>query len=122
GWSRWREEYDRELQRCRLGGQVPTLEIDPPADEPKPDASTTAAPDPKDIAARVQGGTVKGPGIVPTIVPLFEPGDEAYARWRVTNVRPQKQFGYSLVTATIPLGDVTSAQMRVIAELAQSYA
>ena len=31
GWTRWREEYDRELTACRLRGQVPTLEIDPPA-------------------------------------------------------------------------------------------
>src|SRR6202171_1442169 len=30
GWTRWREEYDRELTACRLRGQVPTLEIDPP--------------------------------------------------------------------------------------------
>ena len=29
GWTRWREEYDRELTRCRLSGEVPTLEIDP---------------------------------------------------------------------------------------------
>src|SRR4029079_13809429 len=31
GWTRGREEYDRELTACRLRGQVPTLEIDPPA-------------------------------------------------------------------------------------------
>ena len=37
GWTRWREEYERELTRCRLSGEVPTLEIDPPAVEPKPD-------------------------------------------------------------------------------------
>ena len=29
GWTRWREEYERELTRCRLSGEVPTLEIDP---------------------------------------------------------------------------------------------
>ena len=28
---------------------------------------------------------------------------------------PQKQFGFSMATATVPLGDMTSAQMRVIA-------
>src|SRR4029079_9932139 len=27
GWGRWREEYDRELTRCRLDG-VPILDID----------------------------------------------------------------------------------------------
>src|SRR5689334_21384480 len=34
GWTRWREEYDRELAACRLQGAVPTLEIDPPECEP----------------------------------------------------------------------------------------
>src|SRR5580765_6288991 len=37
GWTRWREEYDRELSACRLRGQVPTLEIDPPAGETRPE-------------------------------------------------------------------------------------
>ncbi len=49
------------------------------------------------------------------------PGDEAYARWRATNVRPQKQFGYVMATATVPLGDLTSEQMRVLGELARAY-
>ena len=31
---------------------------------------------------------------MPTLVPVLQAGDEAYARWRATNVRPQKQFGY----------------------------
>jgi sulfite reductase (NADPH) hemoprotein beta-component len=42
-------------------------------------------------------------------------------RWLRTNVRPQKQDGYSIVTVTLPLGDVTGAQMRVLAELALAY-
>src|SRR5688572_7347007 len=33
GWTRWREEYDRELAACRLRGEAPTLDIDPPASE-----------------------------------------------------------------------------------------
>ena len=55
------------------------------------------------------------------LVPVYQPGDEAYARWRATNVRPQKQFGYVMATATVPLGDLTSEQMRVIGELARAY-
>jgi len=31
GWTRWREEYDRELTQCRLNGTVPMLVIVPPA-------------------------------------------------------------------------------------------
>ena len=121
GWSRWRDEYERELTRCRLAGAVPTLEIDPPAEESKPVAAKGVSPELKDVGARVEAGTVKGPGITPTVVPVYEPGDGAYARWRTTNVLPQKQFGYELVTVTVPLGDMTSAQMRVVGELADAY-
>ncbi len=121
GWARWREEYDRELTRCRLGGEVPTLDIDPPASEPRPEGERDSAPSVGDIAARVEGGAVKGPGITPTVVPVYESGDEAYARWRSTNVRAQKTFGHLLATVTVPLGDLTSAQMRVIADLSRAY-
>ena len=53
GWTRWREEYDRELSRCRLRGEVPTLEIDPPALEPRLDGVRNGSPQPGDIASRV---------------------------------------------------------------------
>jgi sulfite reductase (NADPH) hemoprotein beta-component len=59
--------------------------------------------------------------VTPQVVPIFQSGDDAYARWRSTNVRPQKQFGYVTATATVPLGDLTGEQMRVIGELARSY-
>jgi sulfite reductase (NADPH) hemoprotein beta-component len=124
GWIRWREEYERELTRCRLGGPegvVPTLDIEPPAAEPMPEGVKNASPSLKDIGAMVEAGRVKGPGITPTVVPVYEPGDEAYARWRATNVRPQKTFGYLTATVTVPLGDLTSAQMRVLGELARAY-
>jgi sulfite reductase (NADPH) hemoprotein beta-component len=56
------------------------------------------------------------------VIPVYHPGDEQYMRWRTTNVQAQKQFGYSIVTATVPLGDLTSEQMRVVGELADAYA
>ena len=37
GWARWREEYERELTACRLRGDVPALDIDPPQSELKPE-------------------------------------------------------------------------------------
>ena len=52
---------------------------------------------------------------------IFQAGDEAYFQWRETNVRPQKQFGYTMAIATVPLGDLTSEQMRVVADLARAY-
>ena len=121
GWTRWREEYDRELTACRLGGAVPTLDIDPPASEPKPDWTPGTSPSVGQIAARVASGRIDGPGLTPEIVPIFRAGDEAYARWRATSVRPQKQFGYVMAVAAVPLGDLTSDQMRVLADLASAY-
>jgi sulfite reductase beta subunit-like hemoprotein len=121
GWTRWREEYDRELCGIRLRGEVPTLDIETPAAEPKPDDPRAESPSLGDISARVAAGQVKGPGIMPIVVPVLNSRDEDYTRWRASNVRPQQQFGYVTVVATIPLGDVTSAQMRVIGDLAQAY-
>ena len=121
GWTRWREEYDRELTGCRLRGQVPTLEIDPPASESRPEWVKDASPSPGQVAARVSAGRISGPGITPAIVPILQSGDEAYARWRATNLRAQKQFGYVMAVATVPLGDISSDQMRVIGELARAY-
>ncbi|OLC49061.1 MAG: nitrite reductase [Acidobacteria bacterium 13_1_40CM_65_14] len=121
GWTRWREEYDRELTACRLRGQVPTLDVDPPASESRPDWVKDSSPSVGHIASRVSAGRVTGPGLTPTVVPIFHAGDEAYARWRSTNARPQKQFGYIVVVATVPLGDLTSEQMRVVGELSRAY-
>jgi sulfite reductase (NADPH) hemoprotein beta-component len=121
GWERWLEEYERELDGAREDGTVPLLEIDPPATETAPGWERAAAPSPNLVAARVAAATPIGPGIMPILAPVYLPGDEAYARWRATNVRPQKQFGYVSATATVPLGDLTSEQMRVIGELARAY-
>ena len=121
GWTRWREEYDRELAACRLRGSVPTLDIDPPAAEPRPDLQPESSPSVGYVAARVASGRVRGPGLVPTVVPLFRVGDEAYAAWRSSNVRSQKQFGFVMAVVTVPLGDLTSEQMRIVAELARAY-
>src|SRR4029079_17445845 len=74
GWTRWRDEYDRELTRCRLGGEVPTLDLDAPPAESKPEGTKGPAPDVAQIAARVESGVVKGPGITPQVVPVFDSG------------------------------------------------
>jgi sulfite reductase (NADPH) hemoprotein beta-component len=66
-------------------------------------------------------GVVKGPGITPVVVPVLNSRDEDFTCWQASNVRPQKQQGYATVMATIPLGDMTSEQMRVLADLASAY-
>jgi sulfite reductase (NADPH) hemoprotein beta-component len=120
GWDRWKAEYDRALAACEADG-VPLLEIDAPETEAAPSWLRAEAPSPNLIASRVAAAQPSGPGITPTLVPVYMPGDEAYARWRSTNVSPQKQFGYVIATATVPLGDMTSEQMRVVGELALAY-
>jgi sulfite reductase (ferredoxin) len=46
---------------------------------------------------------------------------EGYEAWRDTNVRPQRQQGYAVVTLNLPLGDITSDQLRALADVAQKY-
>ena len=52
--------------------------------------------------------------------------DRAFARWVKTNVSPHKQPGYGVVTISLkpeggPPGDATSAQMDMVADLAETY-
>jgi sulfite reductase (ferredoxin) len=44
-----------------------------------------------------------------------------FAEWHATNVRRQRQEGYAVVEVTLPLGDMTSEQMRRLADLARKY-
>jgi sulfite reductase (NADPH) hemoprotein beta-component len=48
-------------------------------------------------------------------------GDHAFARWKRTNTIAQKQPGYRVVTIKLPLGDVTSEQLRDLADLCRRY-
>src|SRR5581483_511209 len=43
------------------------------------------------------------------------PAGPEYDRWLETNVREQKQAGYSVVTVKVPQGNLTAEQMRAIA-------
>ena len=121
GWDRFVEEYNKNLAWCRGEGQVPALDIDAPEFESTPNWTRAEAQTPSVIASRVASVTPNGPGVTPVIVPVFISSDEQYNRWRQTNVRPQKQFGYVTVTVTVPLGDLTSEQMRIVGDLSRAY-
>jgi sulfite reductase (NADPH) hemoprotein beta-component len=121
GWDKFIAEYEKHLAECRAEGGVPEAIVDAPPPESAPDWAQPEAPAPNIIASRVAAQPPKGPGITPVLVPVFMPGEEQYARWRLTNVRPQRQDGFVQVVTMVPLGDLTSEQMRVVAELAQSY-
>jgi sulfite reductase beta subunit-like hemoprotein len=55
------------------------------------------------------------------MLPLFDASPEFNA-WRETNVRPQKQAGYAIVTVMTPQGNLTGDQMRGLAALADQAA
>jgi sulfite reductase (ferredoxin) len=48
-------------------------------------------------------------------------GSEPFQRWVKTNTRPQKQEGYTVVTITLPLGDISARQLRSVADIARRF-
>ncbi|MDZ7735626.1 MAG: hypothetical protein U5P41_05630 [Gammaproteobacteria bacterium] len=47
--------------------------------------------------------------------------DANFETWRATNLYRQKQKGYAVATVALPLGDITSWQMRQLADIARKY-
>ena len=47
--------------------------------------------------------------------------DAEFETWRATNIFRQKQDGYVVTTVTLPLGDLTSWQMRELADIARRF-
>jgi sulfite reductase (ferredoxin) len=48
-------------------------------------------------------------------------GSAEFQQWVETNIRPQKQEGYSVVTIALPLGDITANQLRDLADIARRF-
>jgi sulfite reductase (NADPH) hemoprotein beta-component len=122
GWDRFRDEFERILVEVKAeGGRELPFDPEHPPVENAPTFARPTAPSVAETASRAEQSRVHGPGILPEVKPQLRVLDEDFHRWQQTNVQPQKQAGYALVTATIPLGDFTGAQMRVLADLALSY-
>jgi sulfite reductase beta subunit-like hemoprotein len=123
GWERFEAEVSGELAKVRAEGIAP-LPFDParPPEEGPPTGARPAAPSPEAIAARVLSQVPRGPGLVPEVRPLLAPPPAAMDAFFRTNVQPQRQPGYAVVTVTVPLGDLTAAQLGVLGQLARSYA
>ncbi len=118
GWDAFRAHVDEALATVRGEGGV-KLPFDPdhPPVEEAPVGPRLMAPSVKEAGERAAAVPVKGPGLTPRVLPVV--GD--FTHWRRTNVRPQRQAGYVIVALTLPLGDITSGQMRVAADLASAY-
>ena len=46
---------------------------------------------------------------------------EGFDQWHASNVRAQRQPGYTVVNITLPLGDITADQARALAEISRKY-
>jgi sulfite reductase (NADPH) hemoprotein beta-component len=120
GWDGFRARVEEALTAFRAEGGA-RLPFEPDAVQSEQAPAWTPAGAPTLQAAAAAASTpLRGPGILPGTVRL-QPLPDAYLRWLRSNVSPQRQAGYCHVTVRLPLGDVTAGQMRVLADLAESY-
>jgi sulfite reductase (NADPH) hemoprotein beta-component len=117
GFDAWRMEVLREWSALATEG-APSLPFDP-ASPPEEKAPAWPRPEPPHAreASQAETAPLRGPGLVPA-APRRDVSLEAFRR---TNVRPQRQAGFSLVLVTLPLGDVTAPQLRLLGRLAAAY-
>lgn len=122
GWQSFKTCFDAALAAVRAeGGRPLPFESEPPHHESAPSWRRTLPPKIDDVVARVGAAIVRGPGIVPARRTGYVDDESAYRRWVGTNIRRQRHVDYVSAVVTIPLGDLSGAQFRVIAELASSY-
>ena len=119
GWERWLEEYTRALDgvRAEPRRERPS-DPDHAGTEAPPDWPAPPAPAIADIERRAASARLRGGGLHPSLLPVT---NESEQRWLRTNVRRQRQAGYSIAIVTIPLGDITAEQLRIVTDLAAAY-
>jgi sulfite reductase (NADPH) hemoprotein beta-component len=122
GWENFRAEYDREFAGLTAegGAALPFDGNDPPIEGPPP-GSTRDLLSLEKIAMRAGSGRIVGPGIVPSVQPRLTVQTDEFLQWSRTNVLPQKQAGFAVVIVATLLGDLTSAQFRLLGELAEVF-
>jgi sulfite reductase (NADPH) hemoprotein beta-component len=120
-WDGFRQRYEEALAEFKQSGGA-SLPFDPQSPPPSEQAPDWAPADPPTLQAVAAAANtpVNGPGILPGTVRLAALPD-SYVRWMRSNVSRQRQAGYCHVTVRLPLGDFTSGQMRVLADLAEAY-
>jgi sulfite reductase (NADPH) hemoprotein beta-component len=120
GWDAWRASFEAELAQVRAEG-MPALSFDPDA-PPEIEAPVSARGGVHDLdalASLVSEDVTRGPGLTPRFLPIASA--DGGARFFLTNVQPQRQAGYSIVTVTVPLGDLSSGRFRALALLARTF-
>lgn len=120
GWAAFRDAVLAELELARTENRAP---LPFAADDVAPRVPRPHDRIPVDddtLASLVARTGVRGPGILPRTLPIA-PDAAVRDPFFASNVLPQKQEGYFQVTATLPLGDVSSGQLRALAALARAY-
>ena len=97
GFERFRALVLEELDLIRAEG-VPALPFD-----------TEALP------------VTRAPGEPLPPLPVPSSPDAAWDSFHATNVRPQRQDGYSAVVVSLPLGDVTATQLGTLADVSEAF-
>jgi len=124
GWQAWVSAFEEELAKVREEG-VPMLPFDaerpPEGGSAQPPTSDGVPRGPLSLEDLLAGDAPRGPGLVPRHLPLVADRSAAEERFRRTNVKPQRQDGYAVVTIGVPLGDITSGRLRAIARIASHY-
>jgi sulfite reductase beta subunit-like hemoprotein len=122
GWEGWRQAYEEAYAGVIAEGGA-RLPFDPqaPPEESLPDWPRQDAPPLGRTADRAAAAAAHGPGILPQLRTTLPVVDDRYRQWLQTYVHPQKQAGYAIVVVTIPLGDFTGEQMRILGDLSLAY-
>jgi sulfite reductase beta subunit-like hemoprotein len=119
GWERWLAEYRLALDGVRTEARRERPSNPDHAEPEAPPAwPAPPAPDPFTLGVRAAAAELRGAGTRPSLLPVTNESEE---RWLRSNVIPQKQRGYSTAIVTVPLGDLTAPQFRIIADLASAY-
>lgn len=123
GWEKFLAAFNERLERLRAEGFNARLPFDPdaPDEEIAPPGERPVPPTVAETMARAASSQLSGPGLHPEITPFVPAMNGDWHHWRRTNTTRQKQAGYSVVTVTVPLGDLSGEQMRLLADFALAY-
>ena len=119
GWEGFQAEFQREFDAVRGSARLPFDPENAPEQEP-PNWPRPAPPDSAAIAAVANSTVVRGPGVLPRVAPRLTVHSSEFIEWSRTNVRPQRQADFCVVTVATRLGDLSSAQLRLLALLAEA--
>lgn len=117
GLDAFRSLLDAEIERVRGEGiaRLPFPEdaapVEGPPDFPRPDPIA-----PEEVARRLRARPPRGLP-VPPAWKAPGAGPAAIGRFLGTNVAPQRQRGYSVVTVSVPRGEIAAVQLEALADL-----